>query len=75
MHEREEIVKSYGHKHFTPFVKKFAWWPVQTSDGVAWLKRVYTRTARTHFGDEHFPVTPLYYTDEEVTVAKLEGRL
>lgn len=66
--------RALGYKDFTPFVKKFVFWPVLTSDGWVWCQRVYTRKATSPFGDEHFTSFAIYYTDEEVTLTKLRER-
>lgn len=62
---------------WTPFKRKFVWWPVMLPDGRAWLRRVYVRRALSP-GMYEYPnmlSAPIYYTDEEVIMAKLKERV
>lgn len=71
----EDEARSRGYVVFGDLIKHFIWWPVRfTTGGFCWLRTAYARSVRTPFGDEHFFVGALYYTEAAAVESKLKGK-
>lgn len=58
----------------TPFRKKFIWWPTVLCNGeTVWLKSVWVRNVYFPFGGEHYVSAPIYYTEGQAIMRKLQG--